>query len=75
MSFERSSIPSSTSDSGEPDSRALVMSALAAIQRSRSLTSSKRRAFSMAMPAATASVDRTASSSASNSIPPRFSVR
>lgn len=68
-------MPRSTSISSAPDSSAATISAFASIQRCRSRDCLYSRAFSMATPAATASVRSTVSSSLSNSPPPRFWVR
>jgi hypothetical protein len=75
MRLARATISSSTCSSAAPESSALVTSALASIQRWRTRDSSYSRAFSIATPAATASVVSTASSSPSNSLALRFSVR
>ncbi len=75
ISLARSAMRSSASARSLPDIRLCVISAFALSQRSRSRESSYSRALSMATPAATASVDRTASSSSSKASPPRFSVR
>jgi hypothetical protein len=66
---------SSTSPVSTPDSNAVVTSLDTASQFSRARVSAYRRAFCSATPAAAARASSTASSSAVNCAPPRFSVR